>query len=98
VPAILALITPLIALYLKFRVANFLLKIALLEIIYIAYVSFSEYMINLLISLLTGQNFPCMLMHILDKLDIFPLLALVFSYMSTIALARFMFDKVSNLL
>lgn len=89
---------PLIMLYAKIKVVSLSLKIVFLGFLYLAYNSFSQWVLNSLFAYLNTANFPCLVLFTLGELDLFSLLNLYLSWLSTIAIARYMFARFGSLI
>ena len=91
-------IMPLILLYVKIKAISLSLKIVFLGLLYLAYTQFSQWVIDSLFMYLDTSNFPCMVLFTLNTLDFFSLLNLFLSWLSTIAIAKYMFARFGNIL
>ena len=89
---------PLIMLYVKIKAVSLALKIVFLGLLYLAYNSFSQWVLNSLFVYLNAADFPCLVLFTLNELDLFSLFNLYLSWLSTIAVARYMFSRFGNLL
>ena len=96
-PLMTVVITPLLALYLKFKAAQFVIRIALFGIIYALFKDGMQYVIDTIMSKLNGINFPCMAAYVINGLDIFSMLNFALSLWATIYLGRFLLNFLTKL-
>ena len=95
-PALVVLIAPLLALYVKFRLVAFAVKIIIFTSIYLVFKNTMQWVINIVFSKMNTLDFPCMVSYILNSLDIFPMVNFALSLMATIYIGRFLLNLLSK--
>ena len=95
-PVLVAFIAPLLALYVKFRLVAFAVKIVIFTAIYLTFKSTMQWVINIIFSKMQGLEFPCMISYVLNSLDIFPMVNFALSLMATIYIGRFLLSLLAR--
>ena len=97
-PVLIALIAPLMALYLKYKVMQFAVKLILFMAVFTSFKQGMQFVINTIFSQMNGISFGCMSSYILDSLDVFPMLNFGLSLWATIYIGRFFYNSIMKVI
>lgn len=97
-PIMSVVILPLLALYIKFKIAQFTLKVALFGLLYLFFKQGMEWSIAQIMGKLNGLNFPCMTTYILNSLDIFSMINFALSFYASVYISRFVYNNIIKLM
>ncbi len=97
-PVVAMFIAPLLAMYVKFRLVSFAVKIVIFLAIYKTFQMSMSFIINLVISKMSVVQFPCMVSYIVNSLDIFPMINFALSVFATIYVGKFLLNMLQRLI
>ena len=96
-PVLAVFIAPLLALYVKFRLVAFGIKIVLFTAIYMLFKSTMQWVINYVLSKMNTLDFPCMISYIINSLDILPMINFALSIWATIYIGKFLLNLMTRI-
>lgn len=97
-PVFALLIAPLLALYIKYKLFQWSIKLILFASIYIAFKQGMEFVLQTVLGKMVGLNFPCPIAFVMNGLDIFGMVNFALSLWATIYVARFFYNTVARMI
>ena len=94
---IIAAVGSLFALYIKFRLVAFAVKIAMFTAIYFLFKNTLQWTIDLITVKLELLSFPCMISYILNGLDIMTMINFGLSFYATVYISRFLLSLMTKI-
>ncbi len=95
-PVLAVFIAPLLALYVKFKLVAFGIRIALFMAVYALFKSTMQFVINYVVSRMNALDFPCMITYIINSLDILPMANFALSIWATIYIGKFLLNLMTK--
>ena len=97
-PAFAVLIAPLLALYVKYKLVNFAVRLTLFLAVFTAFKQGMQWVIDTVMSKMSGLNLPCMVSYIISSLDIMSMINFALSLWASIFIGRFFYNALTKLI
>ena len=97
-PLFTVIIAPLVALYIKFKLVQYAVKLALFLAIYLSFKSTLQWGINEIMTKIGVLNMPCMISYVLNSLDVFSMINFALSFFATIKIGKFFYNSLVKLI
>ena len=96
-PAFAVLIAPLLALYVKYKLVNFAVRLTLFLAVFTAFKNGMQFIVNSVMSKMNGLDLPCMVSYIIASLDIMSMINFGLSLWGSIFIGRFFYNALTKL-
>lgn len=96
-PVFSVLIAPLLALYVKYKLVNYAVRLALFLAVFTAFKQGMQFVVNSIMSKMGGLNLPCMVSYIISGLDIMSMLNFGLSLWGSIYIGRFFYNALTKI-
>jgi len=97
-PAFAVLIAPLMALYLKYKLFNFAIRLTLFLAVYVSFKNVMQWVIDTIMFKMGVINLPCMASYVMNQLDIFSMINFALSLYATIYIGKFFYNSIMKIL
>ena len=97
-PVLTLLIAPLLALYLKYVIMRFTVKLLLFMAVFISFKQGMQFVINTVMNKMDTTSFNCTTLYILNSLDIMSMINFGLSLWGTIYIGRFFYNSMMKLI
>ncbi len=92
------LIAPLMALYVKYKLVSFAVKLSLFMVIYFSFKATMSWAVETITSKLDVVNFGCTITYIINELEMFGMINFALSFWATIKVGKFFYNSIVKMI